>query len=149
MQVSMKVCYKLILWFLMGLVKHSRSSQNSKFAMSLHCRKKELRDENGFLHADELQSFLQVILTLWLSKFSTRWYYHNWLPWSNILKVRKVTSLQYLFTISKKNLGIKVCPKHPKYFYFDAKHLDILRGFSHVYCYLSLIKFYQKNQGIQ
>ena len=28
--------------------------------MSLHCRKKELRDENGFLHADELQSFLQV-----------------------------------------------------------------------------------------
>ena len=56
----MKVYYKLILRFLMGLVKHSRSSQNSKFAMSLHCRKKELRDENGFLHADELQSFLQV-----------------------------------------------------------------------------------------
>ena len=44
----------------MGLVKHSRSSQYSKFAMSLHRRKKELRDENGFLHADELQSFLQV-----------------------------------------------------------------------------------------
>ena len=34
MQISMKVSYKLILWFLMGMVKHSQSSQNSKFAMS-------------------------------------------------------------------------------------------------------------------
>ena len=35
MQISMKVSYKLILWFLMGTVKHSQSSQNSKLSMSL------------------------------------------------------------------------------------------------------------------
>ena len=145
MQVSMKVCYKLILWFLMGLVKHSRSSQNSLYIVA----KKNLETKMVFCMQMNFKVSYKLILTLWLSKFSTRWYYHNWLPWSNILKVRKVASLQYLFTISKKNLGIKVCPKHPKYFYFDAKHLDILRGSSHVYCYLSLIKFYQKNQGIQ
>ena len=41
-QISMKVSYKLILWFLMGMVKHSQSSQNSKFAMSLQYLKKKL-----------------------------------------------------------------------------------------------------------
>ena len=60
MQISMKVSYKLILWFLMRVVKHSRSSQNSKFAMSLQYVKKELSDENDSLHADKHQSFLQV-----------------------------------------------------------------------------------------
>ena len=44
----------------MGMVKHSQSSQNSKFAMSLQYLKKEVRDEVDFLHADKHQSFLQV-----------------------------------------------------------------------------------------
>ena len=44
----------------MRVVKHSRSSQNSKFAMSLQYVKKELSDENDSLHADKHQSFLQV-----------------------------------------------------------------------------------------
>ena len=57
-QTSMKVSYKLILWFLMGMVKHSQSYQNSKFAMSLQYLKKEVRDEVDFLHADQHQSFL-------------------------------------------------------------------------------------------
>ena len=39
------------------MVKHSQSSQNSKFAMSLQ---KKVRDEVDFLHADKHQSFLQV-----------------------------------------------------------------------------------------
>ena len=43
----------------MGVVKHSRSSQNGKFAISLQCLKKELRDENNFLYADKHQSSLQ------------------------------------------------------------------------------------------
>ena len=34
MHISMNVSYKLMLWFLIGMVKHSQSSQNSKFAMS-------------------------------------------------------------------------------------------------------------------
>ena len=57
-QTSMKVSYKLILWFLMGMVKHSQSYQNSKLAMSLQYLKKEVRDEVDFLHADQHQSFL-------------------------------------------------------------------------------------------
>ena len=57
---------------LMGMVKHSQSSQSSKFAMSLQYLKKEVRDEVGFLHTDKHQSFLQVISTLWASKFPTR-----------------------------------------------------------------------------
>ena len=44
----------------MGVFKHSISSQNSIFAMSLQFLKKELRDENDFMHADKHQSFLQV-----------------------------------------------------------------------------------------
>ena len=45
---------------LMGMVKHSQNSQNSKFAMSLQYLKKEVRDEVNFLHVDKHQSFLQV-----------------------------------------------------------------------------------------
>ena len=60
MQIRMQVTYKLILWFLMGMVKHSQSSQNSKFATSLPYLKKEVRDEVDFLHSDKHQSFPQV-----------------------------------------------------------------------------------------
>ena len=45
---------------LMGMVKHSQSSQNSKFAMSLQYLKKEAKDEVNFLRADKHQSFLKV-----------------------------------------------------------------------------------------
>ena len=46
---------------LMGMVKDSQSSQNSKFTMSLQYLKKEVRDEVGFLHVDKHQSFLQTL----------------------------------------------------------------------------------------
>ena len=44
----------------METVKHSQSSQNSKFAMSLQYLKKEVTDEVDFLRADKHQSFLKV-----------------------------------------------------------------------------------------
>ena len=44
----------------MGMIKHSQSSQNSKFAMSVQYLKKEVRDKVDFLHADKHQHFLQV-----------------------------------------------------------------------------------------
>ena len=59
-QISMKVSYKLTLWFLMGMTKNYQSSQNSKFAITLQYLKKEVRDEVNFLHADKHESFLQV-----------------------------------------------------------------------------------------
>ena len=46
---------------LMGIIKHSQSSQNSKFTMSLQYLKKEVRDEVDFLHVDKHPiSLLQV-----------------------------------------------------------------------------------------
>ena len=45
---------------LMGMVRHSQSSQNSKFAMFLQYLKKEVKDEVDFLHGDEHQSCLKV-----------------------------------------------------------------------------------------
>ena len=45
---------------LMELVKHSQSSQNSKFTMPLQYLKKEVRDEVDFLHVDKDQCSLQV-----------------------------------------------------------------------------------------
>ena len=44
---------------LIGMVKHSQSSHNSKFAMSLQYLKKKLEMKLIFLHADK-QSFLKV-----------------------------------------------------------------------------------------
>ena len=59
MEINMKIPYKLILSFSIGMVKHSQSSQNSKFAMSWQYLKKEVRDEaDFFLYADKHQSFL-------------------------------------------------------------------------------------------
>ena len=52
-----EACYKLIL---MGMVMHSQSCQNSKFAMFLQYLRKEVQDEVGFLHADKHQSFRKV-----------------------------------------------------------------------------------------
>ena len=44
----------------MEMVKHSETSQNSKFAMSLQYLGKVVRDEVDFLHADKHQHFLEV-----------------------------------------------------------------------------------------
>ena len=43
----------------MRIVKHSQSSQSSKFVMSLQYLNKYVKDEVDFLHADKHQSFLQ------------------------------------------------------------------------------------------
>ena len=44
------------------IVKHSQSSQNSKFAMSLQYLKKEVRYEVDFLDANKRQSFYNLAL---------------------------------------------------------------------------------------
>ena len=61
MHISMEVFCKLMLWFLMEMVKHSQSSEYSKFAMSLQYPKREVREEVDFLHTD--QNFPQVNFT--------------------------------------------------------------------------------------
>ena len=47
---------------LIGMVKHSQSFQNSKFAMSLQYLKREVRYEVRFLHADKHKRFYRLVL---------------------------------------------------------------------------------------
>ena len=92
-QISMKVSYKLTLWFLMGMGKRSQSSQNSKFAMFLQYLKKEIGDEVDFLLAEKHKSFLQVDFNTLGIKVSCK------VTGSSILKVLKVASLQSFYNI--------------------------------------------------
>ena len=69
--------------------------------------KKKL-EEVDFLHMQiNIKVSYKLISTLWPSKFPTVWFYHYWLVWSSILKVLKLKSLQYLYNISKKKLGME------------------------------------------
>ena len=87
---------------LMGMVKHSQSSQNSKFAMSLQYLKKEVRDKVDFLHADKHQSFLQVDFNTLGIKVSYKVVLSLLMGLIKHSQVLKLTSLQYLYTISQK-----------------------------------------------
>ena len=55
-----------------GCVKHSESSQNSKFVMSLQYLKKEIRDKWVFCMQINIKVSFKLISTLWASKFPTR-----------------------------------------------------------------------------
>ena len=76
--LSIKVSNKAILSLLMGMIKHSQSTQSKKLAMSLQHLKKECRDGVHFLHAD--------------STFSTSWHYRFWWKWPDMSKVLKIGS---------------------------------------------------------
>ena len=123
MQISMEVSYKLILWFLMGMVKHSQ-------ILSLECLKylkKEVRDEVGFFCMQiNIKVSSKLISTLWASKFSTRWYYHYWWAWPSTFKVLKVSSLQYPYNISKKKLGME---------FIFCMHINVKVSTSWYYCF--------------
>ena len=59
----MKVSCKLILWW--GKVKHSQSSQNSKFAMFLQYLKEEVRDKAD-LNTLGIKISRNVVLSLYM-----------------------------------------------------------------------------------
>ena len=86
---------------LMGIVKHSQSSPNSKFTMSLQYLKKEVRYEVDFWHVN-IKVSCKLISTLWASKMPTKWYYHYCWAWSSTLKVLKVIGLQISLQYIKK-----------------------------------------------
>ena len=62
--LGIKDAYKVILSLLLGMIKHSQSTQSNKFAISLQYLKKEVRKGVHFLHADEHQSFYKFGLLL-------------------------------------------------------------------------------------
>ena len=63
---GIKVSYKVILLLLMGMIKHSQSTQSNNFAISLQYFKKEVRNRIHYLHADKHQSFYKLSLKLFL-----------------------------------------------------------------------------------
>ena len=58
--LGIKDAYKVLLSFLLGMIKHFQSTQSNKFAISLQYLKKEVRKGVHFLHADEHQSFYKL-----------------------------------------------------------------------------------------
>ena len=61
--LGIKVCYKVILSLLMGMIKYSQNTGRNKFAISLQYFKKEVRNRVHFLHADKHQSFYKFTLS--------------------------------------------------------------------------------------
>ena len=86
--------HKLILWFLMGMIKHSQSSKILSLQCLYNILKNKLEMKLNFYMQINTKVSYNLISTLWTSKFSTSWYYHYWLAGLSIFKVLKVTSLQ-------------------------------------------------------
>ena len=80
------------------------------------------------LHADKHFSY-KLISTLLVSKFPTR-YCHYWWRRSNILKELKVASLQYLYYVWKKKLGVEFifCKQIKHQFFYKLVGLLSLMG---------------------
>ena len=58
--MSIIVFHKLLLSFLIGVVRHAQKTKKNKYAVSLQYIKKELRYEVDVLHVDKYESLLQV-----------------------------------------------------------------------------------------
>ena len=115
-----------MLSFLIGMIKHSQSTQSIKFAQGcyrakllmflvLQCLKKE--DSNGFhfLHADN-QSFYKLGLSFLMEVVR------------HVQSTQNMKLIIFLEYIIKSVTTVFV-------FYCDAKHSDVLRGSTHVRCY--------------
>ena len=51
--MKIKVFYKLMLSFFMGIARHAESTENSKYAVFLQCLKKGSGQEADLLHTDK------------------------------------------------------------------------------------------------
>ena len=132
MQISMKVSYKLILWFLVGMVKLPKIINSQCF----YNISKKAGDEVDFLHADKHESLLHVYTNILGVFIQTSQSIHSSSIWFVVMQQR-VTIL---------NLGknaVKCSSVAAAFvFYCDAKNFDILRGSSHVRCFLFYIILY-------
>ena len=61
--LDLKVSYKVILSSPMGMIKHSQSTQSSKFVISSQHLKNKVRDGVHFSH-DKHQGFFKLVLLL-------------------------------------------------------------------------------------
>ena len=98
------------------MIKSFQITQSNKFAISLQYLKKEVRNGDHFWHADKLLRFYKLVLSFLMEVAR-----HV----QNTQNKKLVIFLQNI----RKNVATAV-------FYCDAKHSDILQGFSHFRCYL-------------
>ena len=63
-EINIEVFYKLILSFVVCVIRHAQNTQNNKFAISLQCLEENVKDEVDLLPADKLQRFLQIDLII-------------------------------------------------------------------------------------
>ena len=89
---------------LMEMVKHSQSSQNSKFTMSVQYLKKQNRDEVDFLHTDRYHSGLQVNFNILGTTVGYK--VILWLLISMMKALLKVTTLQIFAIFQKVRNGV-------------------------------------------
>ena len=84
MQISIKVSYYNFWWGCSSIPKVPKTA-------SVQCLYNILKNEIHLKLSYGMQINIKVtcnlISKLWTPKFSTRWYYHYWRPWSSILKV--------------------------------------------------------------
>ena len=93
-QMNIELSYKLIPLILMGMARPAQIAQNNMFPKSLQYLKKEVRDEVNFL-CRLASVFHKLILSFW-------WV----LP--GMVKVLKMTNMQCLCNISRKNWVMKL-----------------------------------------
>ena len=112
---------------LMGMVKHSQSSQKSKFVCLYNISKKKLEMKLNFCMQINIKCLYKLISILLALKSPRRWYYHYWWEWWSILKALKVTSLQYLY-YPKKKLGMEfIFCMQQNLIFFKWKWLDMFK----------------------
>ena len=58
--LSIKVCPKVILPSLLGMIKYFQITQSNNFVISLQCLKKDVDNGVHFLHADKYQSLYKL-----------------------------------------------------------------------------------------
>ena len=123
----MKACQKLILSFFDGMVKHSQSSQNSKFVMSFQYLQKEVMTGVHYgVHQDSHFSQLD----------------YRFLIKADMSKVPKKRSLLRFCNILRKSMVAVFA------FYCDSKYSDTLQGPSHV-CYYLFLQTFQLSRYCQ
>ena len=107
MQMSMKACYNIVQWFWWGWSSIPKVPKDASLQCLYNISKITLEMNLIFCMQINIKVSYKLLSILWVSTFLTGWYYHYWWAWSSILKLLKVTSLQYLYNISKKKLRME------------------------------------------
>ena len=93
MQINVKVFYKIIVSLWVRVARHAQSTENRNFAISLQYVKENVKDEIGFLPADQRQKFLQI---------SSKRFYHLRCVRPVMAKLPKITSLLFCNSLRKE-----------------------------------------------